>query len=128
MIHPSANLFGDYYNGSGNNNKIGAFCDIGGVIGSNCKIQCHVSIPPLTIIGDNVFIGPGVHFANDKLMDGNMKGTIVKDGVKIGAGSIIGAGLIIGKNAVIGMGSVVTKDIPEGEVWYGNPATMKNNI
>lgn len=109
-IHPTANLWGKF--AIGDNVKIGAFCDISAVIGSNCKIQCHVSIPPLTVIENDVFIGPGVRFANDHMMDGNFKGTLVKRGTKIGMGVLIGAGLIIGENAVIGMGSVVLKDVP----------------
>jgi carbonic anhydrase/acetyltransferase-like protein (isoleucine patch superfamily) len=110
------NIIGEY-------TTIGAFCDIGNaVIGKNCKIQCHVSIPPMTIIGDEVFLGPGVRIANDKKMDGNLKGTIIKKGAKIGMGALIGAGIIIGRNAIIGAGSVVTKNIPAGETWVGSPA------
>ena len=48
-----SNLYGDWEIGEGT--TIGAMCDIGGKIGKNCKIQTGVSIPPLTIIGDNVF-------------------------------------------------------------------------
>ena len=47
------------------------------------KIQYHVSIPPMTVIEDDVFIGPGVKIANDRQMDGNLKETIIKKGAKI---------------------------------------------
>ena len=58
------NLWGN--NKIGKGTTIGAMCDIGNVvIGKNCKIQCHVSIPPLTVIEDDVFLGPGVKIAND---------------------------------------------------------------
>lgn len=106
--------------------KIGEFCDIGEPnIGHGCKIQCHVSIPPGWIIGNRVFIGPGVHFANDKLPDlqSDFKAQIgiVEDDVIIGMGALI-LPCRIGKGAVIGAGALVTKDIPPGESWIGVPA------
>jgi UDP-2-acetamido-3-amino-2,3-dideoxy-glucuronate N-acetyltransferase len=123
IAHQPTNLWGK--NKIGNGTTIGAFADIGNVvIGSNCKIQCHVSIPPGTVIGDNVFIGPGAKIANDRLMDNNMKGTVIKNGVRIGMGALIGAGLTIGENSIIGMGAVVIHDIFDGEVWAGNPARL----
>lgn len=105
----------------GEGTKIGSFSDVGDgvVIGKSCKIQCHVSIPPLTIIEDNCFIGPGVRFANDPKMDGNMVGTLVKSGAKIGMGSLIQGGIVIGKNARVGLGAIVLKDVPDGETVVG---------
>ncbi|MEK6879395.1 MAG: DapH/DapD/GlmU-related protein, partial [Nanoarchaeota archaeon] len=100
-----SNLYGEWQIGDGT--TIGAFCEIGGKIGKFCKIQAGVKIPPLTIIGDNVFIGANVVFTNDKYMDGNMEGVVVEDNVKIGAGSLILAGVKIGKCSILGMGSVV---------------------
>ena len=122
IIHQPSKLWGAQLIGM--DTTIGTFCHIGNdvVIGERCKIQAGVKIPPLTRIGNNVFIGANVVFTNDKYMDGNMEGVTVEDGVKIGAGSLILAGVKIGKNAVIGMGAVVTKDVPDGELWYGNPA------
>lgn len=106
--------------------KIGAFCDIGSPnIGENCKIQCHVSIPPGWKIGNNVFIGPGVRFANDK--HPNLKKRfeiecgVVADDVVIGMGALI-LPVRIGKGAVIGAGAVVTKDVGAGQTVVGNPA------
>lgn len=116
-IHKPCNLYGIWEIGAGT--TIGAFCDIGGVIGKNCKIQCHVSIPPFTWIQDNVFIGPGVKFANDPKLDGNLKGTIIKSGAKIGMGALINGGLIIGENSKIGMGSIILKDVPDGATVVG---------
>ena len=110
QVYQPTNLYGDYDIGEGT--KVGAFCDIGGKIGKNCLIQTGVSIPPLTVIQDNVFIGPGVRFANDPKMDGKMVGTIVEDGVRIGMGSLIQGGIVIGKNSRIGMGSIVLKSVP----------------
>jgi UDP-2-acetamido-3-amino-2,3-dideoxy-glucuronate N-acetyltransferase len=117
-IWQPTNLYGNYKIGKGT--KIGAFCDIGGKIGKNCVIQTMVSVPPLTIVKDNVFLGPGVKIMNDKHMDGNLKGLVIGRGAKIGMGTLICAN--IGKNSIIGAGSVVLHDVPDGEVWIGNPA------
>ena len=123
-MNPYQNLWGNPK--VGNNCKIGAFVDIGkGVeIGDNCIIQAFVSIPPGWKIGNDVFIGPHACFANDRVPKGDWKiqGGEVKDGAWIGMNASIGAGLTIGENAGVGMGSVVLKDIPDGEVWVGNPA------
>ena len=109
--------------------KIGAFVDIGNPdFGENCVIQAFVSIPPGWKFGNKVFIGPGVRFANDKHPDLHNKDWEptrgeVKDGAVIGMGALIGAGVIIGKGAIIGQGANVLKCVPDGETWYGNPAT-----
>lgn len=109
---------------------VGQMCHIDRdvVIGENCRIQGMVYIPPKTIIGDNVFIGPQVGFSNDRNIDGNLKGVIVKDNVRIGLGSRILGGITIGKNSMIGMGSIVTKDIPDNELWFGTPARFARKI
>ena len=107
---------------------IGAFVDIGDdvVIGKMCKIQCFVSIPPGIRIGDNVFIGPKVTFTNDKQPKANGEWenliTTVENDVSIGAAAVILPGLTLGKGCMIGAGAVVTKNIPAGETWVGNPA------
>ena len=127
-MNPYQNIWGNAVIGA--NTKIGAFVDIGGCeIGENCSIQAFVSIPPGWKIGNNVFIGPGVRFANDKYpkADGDWELTqgIVEDNVTIGINSTI-LPVHIGKGAFIGAGSLVTKDIPPGEVWYGSPARQQH--
>lgn len=124
MISPLSNLWGD--NSIGRGTSIGAFCDIGGVeIGTDCKIQAHVSIPPGWRIGNRVFIGPGARFANDRKpsLKGKFEpcGGIVEDDAVIGIGAII-MPVRIGAGALIGAGAVVTKPVPPGETWVGNPA------
>lgn len=119
LIWEPSNLYGLKI---GKHNNIGAFCDLAGRIGNNCKIQTHVSLPPLTVVEDDVFLGPGVRVANDPNMNGNLKGTLIKTGAKVGMGALIMAGVTIGKYSVIGMGSVVLQDVPDGETWVGNPA------
>lgn len=95
------------------------------VIGSGCKIQPFAFIPDGVTVKDGVFIGPHACFTNDKHPPSNGRGwakTVVEDGAVIGAGAVILPGLTIGKGAVIGAGAVVTKDVPAGETWCGNPA------
>jgi UDP-2-acetamido-3-amino-2,3-dideoxy-glucuronate N-acetyltransferase len=117
------NIYGKGIIGEGT--TTGEFVDIGGKVGKNCKIQTFVSIPSGVIIGDNVFIGPAVTFTNDKYPNAGdiweQANTIVEDNVSIGANSTI-LPVRLGKGCKIGAGSVVTKDVPSGELWYGNPA------
>lgn len=108
---------------------IGAYCDIGEPnIGHNCKIQCHVSIPPGWIIGNNVFIGPGVRFGNDKNPSATgpwkLKGGEVENGASIGMGALILPGVRIGKGAIVGAGAVVTKNVEPETTVVGNPARV----
>ena len=128
------NLFGCSI---GDYSRIGTFVEIqkGVHIGSNCKIQSHSFICEGVRIKNRVFIGHGVTFINDKLpkttnLDGTIKRngdwtcteTTIEDEASIGSGSTILCGINIGRGAVIGAGSVVTKNVPDGQVWVGNPA------
>lgn len=102
-------------------------------IGNNVTIKSGVQIWDGIIIRDNVFIGPNVTFTNDliprsKVYPEFFCKTIVEEGASIGANSTIIAGITIGKFSFIGAGSVVTKDIPDNTVWYGNPAIQKGFI
>lgn len=110
-------------------------------IGDNVKIQNNVSVYHGVKIGDGVFIGPNVCLINDKHPrainpDGSSKKesdwtvseTKVKKDASIGAGSIILPGVVIGEFSIIGAGSIVTKDVPDHVLVYGNPATEKGYI
>lgn len=102
-------------------------------IGNNVTIKCGVQIWDGIEIEDNVFIGANVTFTNDKYPKSkNPNWTLLKTrickGVSIGAGSTILPGIIIGTDAVVGAGSVVTKSIPEKELWLGNPARFVRKI
>lgn len=127
MIHQPTNVWGEGFVPL--SSSVGAFSDIAVRIGENCKIQTGVSIPPGWSIGNRVFIGPGVRFANDKYPSINANferlDGIVEDDVVIGIGALIGPGLTLGKGCCIGMGAVVTKSIPPGQTWYGNPARQQ---
>ena len=86
------------------------------------------------VIEDNVFIGPNATFTNEliprsKAHDpSKFKSTLIKKGASIGANATVLPGLVIGKYSFIGAGSVVTKNIPDHTLWYGNPATQKGYI
>ena len=102
-------------------------------IGNNVTIKSGVQIWDGITLEDNVCIGANVTFTNDRYPRAKNKGwklekTIVKKGASIGAGSTVLCGVTIGENAMVGIGSVVTKDVPAGEVWFGNPAVYIKQI
>ena len=125
------------------NTKVGAFVEIqkGVAIGKNCKISSHSFLCEGVHIGDNVFIGHGVMFVNDRYTgatteDGKQKSaadwqvidTFVKKGASIGSNATILCGITIGENAMIGAGSVVTKDVPANTLVIGNPAKIVRQL
>lgn len=109
---------------------IGGHCEIGKgvVVGARAKVEAYSFLPPGIFIEEDVFIGPGVRFCNDKYPPSGRRGpfepetTIVEPWVSIGAGSVICPGITLGEGARIGAGSVVTKSMPPGGIWAGVPA------
>lgn len=102
-------------------------------IGNNCTIKSGVQIWDGIELADNVMIGANVSFTNDiyprsKNKNWKLLKTVIRKGASIGAGSTILPGIIIGENAMIGAGSVVTKNVPAGEIWVGNPAKFLRTI
>lgn len=139
-IYDFVNLYGCAI---GDNSKIGTFVEIqkGSTIGKNCKISSHTFICEGVTIDDNVFIGHGVTFINDKYPRAtNPSGglqtetdwvcvpTKIEKGVSIGSGSTLLCGVTVGQNAIIGAGSMVIRDVPADVIAAGNPAKILRKI
>ena len=121
------NFVNIYKSEIGKNCKIASHVEIGeSIIGDDCKIEAFAFIPPGTRIGNNVFIGPGVLFANDKYPHADPiweKGPIeVGDNVSIGIGVIILPNVTIGDHSFVAAGAMVTKSIPPYSFAMGRPA------
>jgi acetyltransferase-like isoleucine patch superfamily enzyme len=127
----------------GDESKIGAFVEIqkNARIGKRCKISSHTFVCEGVVIEDEVFIGHGVVFINDRYpraanaegslqteADWTVEPTIIKKGASIGSGATILSNTIVGENAIVGAGSVVTNDVPPNAVVVGNPARILRYI
>jgi acetyltransferase-like isoleucine patch superfamily enzyme len=134
VVYSFANLYGCTI---GDNSRIGTYVEIqrGAVVGANCKIQSHTFICDGVTIEDDVFIGHGVMFVNDKnprattergaLQDSDdweLLRVTVERGASIGTGAVVLGGVTIGAGALVGAGAVVTRDVQSGAVVAGVPA------
>ena len=121
----------------GDNTRIGPFVEIqrGAVIGSNCKIQSHTFICDGVEIQDEVFVGHGTMFINDKFpratnergelqteADWTLLPIVVERRATLGSGAIVMGGVRVGAAALVGAGAVVTRDVAPGELVLGVPA------
>lgn len=141
--HPDlVNLYGCRV---GDQTKIGTFVEIqkGAAVGARCKISSHTFVCEGVTIEDDVFVGHGVMFINDRFprattgsrlqtdADWTVVPTRVCRGASIGSGAAILCGVTIGENAMVGAGAVVTRDVPAGATVAGVPARMvrpKDNL
>jgi UDP-2-acetamido-3-amino-2,3-dideoxy-glucuronate N-acetyltransferase len=135
IFHPTlVNLYGCSI---GSGTKIGTFVEIqkNARVGERCKISSHTFVCEGVVIEDEVFVGHGVMFTNDKQpratnADGSMQSeadwqvrtTLVKRGASIGSNATILCGVTIGEAAMVGAGAVVTHDVPDRAVVAGVPA------
>jgi acetyltransferase-like isoleucine patch superfamily enzyme len=102
-------------------------------IGDNVTIKSGVQVWDGITIEDNVQVGANVSFTNDRYPRAKnpnwvLERTTICKGASIGAGCTLLCGITIGENAMIGAGSVVTKDVPAGELWVGNPAMFLRRV
>ncbi len=124
----------------GDNTRIGPFVEIqrGAVVGAVCKIQSHSFICDGVVLEDEVFIGHGTLFVNDKFpratsesgtpktkADWTLLPTVVERRASLGSGSVVLGGIRIGAGAIVGAGAVVTHDVGPGEVVAGVPARAR---
>lgn len=137
IVHPSlVNLYGCRV---GADTKIGAFVEIqkNASIGARCKISSHTFVCEGVTIEDEVFVGHGVMFINDRYprattessalqtdADWTVIPTTVRKGASIGSGAVILCGVTIGERAFVGAGAVVTRDVAPDAVVVGVPARL----
>lgn len=139
-IYAFTNLYGCEV---GDDSKIGTFVEVqkGAKIGKRCKVSSHTFICEGVTIGDEVFIGHGVTFTNDRFPratnedgsaqtdeDWEVVETIVENRASIGSGATLLCGITIGVGSLVGAGSVVTKDVPPRTIVAGNPARIVKEL
>ncbi len=124
----------------GDDTRIGAFVEVqsGARIGSRCKISSHTFICQGVTIEDEVFVGHGVVFINDRTphatnpdgqpqseSDWQLEETVVRRRASLGSGAIIMCGVEIGEGAMVGAGALVTHDVPPYAIVAGVPARLR---
>jgi len=141
IFHPSlVNLYGCVI---GNGTKIGTFVEIqkNVEVGARCKISSHTFICEGVAIEDEVFIGHGVMFTNDRFpratnpdgsvqtdADWAVEKTRVKRSASVGSNATIVSGVTIGEGALVGAGAVVTKDVADYAIVAGVPARVVGEV
>jgi acetyltransferase-like isoleucine patch superfamily enzyme len=138
-IYNFVNLYGCTI---GDETRIGTFVEIqkGARVGARCKISSHTFICEGVTIEDEVFVGHGVQFINDRRpratnpdgtpqaeSDWTLERTVVRRGASIGSNATILCGVEIGERALVGAGAVVTRSVPAGATVAGNPARVIKN-
>ena len=136
VVQSFTNLYGCSI---GDETRIGPFVEIqrGVVVGARCKIQSHTFVCEGVTIEDEVFVGHGAMFVNDKhpaatTADGELQQegdwqllrTTIERRASIGSGAIVLGGVTVGAGALVGAGAVVTRDVEPGEVVAGVPARV----
>ena len=127
VVQAFTNLYGCRI---GDSTKIGPFVEIqrGAVIGARCKLESHTFVCEGVEIEDDVFVGHGVVFINDRRPrshgDWKLERTIVRHGASLGSGAVVLCGVTIGEGSLVGAGAVVTRDVAAGTTVAGVPAAL----
>jgi acetyltransferase-like isoleucine patch superfamily enzyme len=139
--HPDlVNLYGCTV---GNGSKIGSFVEIqkGAAVGERCKISSHSFVCEGVTIEDEVFVGHGVMFTNDRFpratnpdgsaqtdADWTLELTRVRRRASIGSNATIVCGVTIGEGALVAAGAVVIRDVPDYAIVAGVPAKVVGDV
>jgi acetyltransferase-like isoleucine patch superfamily enzyme len=138
--HPElVNLYGCTV---GPHSRIGSFVEIqkNVMVGARCKISSHSFLCEGVTLEDDVFVGHGVMFINDRHprataggrpqreADWKVVPTVVKRGASIGSGAVVLCGVVIGEDSLVGAGAVVTRDVPAGTIVAGVPARLRSAV
>jgi UDP-2-acetamido-3-amino-2,3-dideoxy-glucuronate N-acetyltransferase len=136
-LAPYVNLYGCRI---GSDTRVGAFVEVqrDAEIGERCKISSHTFICSGVTIEDEVFIGHGVVFINDRRpratnsdgtpqseSDWKLERTIIRKGASIGSGAVIMCGIEIGAGALVGAGAIIAHDVPGRAIVAGEPARIR---
>jgi UDP-2-acetamido-3-amino-2,3-dideoxy-glucuronate N-acetyltransferase len=123
----------------GDETRIGPFVEIqrGARIGARCKVQSHTFVCEGVTVEDEVFVGHGVMFVNDKYPrattgkgelqtgeDWELLEIVIERGASLGSGAVVLGGVRVGAGATVGAGAVVTRDVSPGAVVAGSPARV----
>jgi UDP-2-acetamido-3-amino-2,3-dideoxy-glucuronate N-acetyltransferase len=140
IVRSFTNLYGCAV---GAETRIGTHVEVqrGVRIGARCKIQSHAFLCEGVTLADEVFVGHGVLFVNDRhpratTDDGRLQGdgdwaprpTTVGRGASLGTGAIVLDGVTVGAGALIGAGAVVTRDVAPGATVAGVPARVLGRV
>ena len=138
-IYDFVNLYGCSI---GDESQIGTFVEIqkNAIVGRLCKISSHTFICEGVTIEDEVFVGHGVMFINDRYpragtdghlqtgLDWQVTPTVIKRGASVGSGAVIMCGVTVGEKAIVGAGAVVTHDVPSYAIVVGVPAKVAGDV
>jgi UDP-2-acetamido-3-amino-2,3-dideoxy-glucuronate N-acetyltransferase len=119
----------------------GSYIDFGVRIGNRCKLQNGVFVYHGFDVEDGVFLGPGVMLLNDLNPravnpDGSLKTGedwqvakgVIREGASVGGGAVVLPGVTVGRHALVGAGAVVTANVPDQGLVYGNPARLHGQV